>query len=299
MNESIQEVGLSNGIEIPQIGFGTYRMGGFECFDAVKQALDAGYRHIDTAMAYENESVVGRAIEVSDVNRDDVFVTTKIKGYPKFVEYDRLLEEAQGCLDRLGTDYIDLLLIHWWNRNADMKETFAAMDRLVDEGKVGSIGVSNFSIDQLERAISVSDAPILTNQIEYHPYWDNNSDIVRFCQENDITVTAYSPLAEGRIANDEVLSEIGSRYNKSSAQVAIKWLIQQENVITIPKTSTPTYIHENIDVFDFTLSDHEMERISDIEGPFRYRTNREGGEIHRMRGVIGPLVPSKVLEFLP
>ena len=273
-------------------------MGGYECFDAVQQALDAGYRHVDTAMAYENEAVVGRAIEVSEVDRDQVFLTTKIKGYPEFVEYDRLLEEAQGCLDRLGTDYIDLLLIHWWNPVADMEETFAAMDRLVDEGKVGSIGVSNFSVDQLEKAVSVSDAPILTNQIEYHPYWDN-SDIVQFCQENDILVTAYSPLAEGRVATDEALTEIGSRYDKSPAQVAIKWLIQQENVITIPKTVTPAYIHENIDVFDFVLSDHEMERISDLNGPFWYRTNREGGEVHRMRGLVGPLVPGAVLKHLP
>jgi diketogulonate reductase-like aldo/keto reductase len=294
---SIQEVGLSNETEIPQVGFGTYRMGGYECFDAVQQALDAGYRHIDTAMAYENEAVVGRAIEVSEVDRDQVFLTTKIKGYPEFVEYDRLLEEAQGCLDRLGTDYIDLLLIHWWNPVADMEETFAAMDRLVDEGKVGSIGVSNFWVDQLQKAVSVSDAPIITNQIEYHPYWDN-SDIVRFCQENDILVTAYSPLAEGRVANDDVLSEIGSRYGKSPAQVAIKWLIQQENVITIPKTVTPAYIRGNIDVFDFELSDHETERISELDAPFWYRTNREGGEVHRMRGLVGPLVPSAVLKHL-
>ena len=289
---------LPNGIEIPQVGFGTYRMGGYECFDAVKQALDAGYRHIDTAMAYENESVVGRAIEVSEIDRDEVFITTKIKGYPEFVEHDRLLKEAQGCLDRLGTDYIDLLLIHWWNRDADMEETFAAMNQLVDEGKVGGIGVSNFSVDQLKKAVNVSDAPILTNQIEYHPYWDN-SDIVRFCQDNDIMVTAYSPLAEGRVANDEVLSEIGSRYGKSPAQVAIKWLIQQENVITIPKTVTPAYIDGNIDVFDFKLSDYEMERISDLEAPFWYRTNREGGEVHKIRGMVGPLVPSAVVKHLP
>ena len=283
---------------IPQVGFGTYRTGGYECFDAVRDALDVGYRHVDTAMAYENEATVGRAIETSPVDREDVFLTTKIKGYPKFLEYDRLLEAAEGCLTRLGTDYIDLLLIHWWNPESTMEETFGALDRLVDEGKVNHVGVSNFSVEQLRRAMEVSETPVLANQVEYHPYWGQD-DLLAFCQANDVVLTAYSPLAEGRVVGDEVLASIGTRYGKSPAQVAIRWLIQQENVVTIPKTVTPSRIRENIDVFDFELSDREMYRIAELEGPLLYRHNREGGLLYRARDVAGPFVPQPVLDRLP
>lgn len=288
----------NNRAEIPPVGFGTYRTGGYECFDAVRDALDAGYRHIDTAMAYENEATVGRAIETSPVAREDVFLTTKLKGYAEFLEYDRVLEATEGCLERLGTDYLDLLLIHWWNPESDMEETFAALDRLVDEGKVNHIGVSNFSVQQLQEAMTVSDAPILTNQVEYHPYWGQD-ELLRFCQANDVILTAYSPLAEGRLVTDEVLERIGIRYGKSPAQVAIRWLIQQENVVTIPKTVTPSRARENIDVFDFELSDREMHQIAQLEGPLLYRHNREGGLIYRLRGVVGPFAPGPVLDKLP
>lgn len=273
--------------EIPAVGLGTYQTGGYKCFDAVKQALDEGYRHIDTAMAYENEAVIGRAIQQSSVDRDDIFLTTKTKGYPKFVEHDRLLEAAEGCLERLDTDYIDLLLIHWWNSEADMEETFAAMDELVDSGKVRRIGVSNFSIPRLRRAMEAAETPILTNQVEYHPYWSQD-ELLNFCQANDIVLTAYSPLAEGLAINDDTLSEIGRKYGKSPAQVAIRWLIQQENVVTIPKSVTPSHIRDNLFVFDFELTEEEMAEIAALEGPFWYRENREGGRIHRVRGLIGP-----------
>lgn len=285
-----QEASFENEAQstIPQVGFGTYQTGGYKCFDAVREALDVGYRHIDTAMAYENEAVVGRAIEQSSVDREEVFLTTKIKGYPEFLEHDRLLEAAEGCLQRLDTEYIDLLLVHWWNPDSDMRETFAAMDELVDSGKVHNIGVSNFSIDQLRRAMEVSDAPILTNQVEYHPYWKQR-DILEFCQENDVILTAYSPLAEGHLVNDTRLAEIGRWYDKTPTQVAIRWLIQQENVVTIPKTVTPKYVTENLDVFDFELTRKEMARIDEMEGPFFYRHNREGGLIYRARGIVGPI----------
>jgi len=248
-------------------------------------------------MAYENEATVGRAVEQSDVDREDLFLTTKIKEYPEFVEYDRLLQAAEGCLERLGTDYVDLLLVHWWNPAADMERTFAAMDRLVDEGTVRHVGVSNFSVPQLRKAMNVSDSPILTNQIEHHPYWDN-SEIVNLCQDNDITVTAYSPLAESRVATDERLQVIGERHGKTAAQVAIRWLIQQDNVVTIPKTVTPEYMRDNVDVFDFELSSDEMAAINELEAPFWYRTNREGGYGYRFRSAVGPLVPDAVANRL-
>ena len=283
---------------LPDVGFGTYRTGGYECYNAVQEALEMGYRHLDTAMAYENEAAIGRAIAQSDVDREDIFLATKIKGYPEFLEYDRLLRAAEGCLKRLDTDTIDLLLIHWWNPVADMERTFAAVDRLVDEGKVEHIGVSNFSVPQLRRAMNVSDSPIVTNQIEYHPYWDN-SDIVQFCQQQNIIVTAYSPLAEGRVVGDETMQAIGERHGKTPAQVAIRWLIQQENVVTIPKTITTEHMRDNIDVFDFELSAGEIAAIDELDGPFWYRTNREGGYGYRFRNLVSPLVPNAVAERLP
>ncbi|WP_435062049.1 aldo/keto reductase [Halobaculum sp. EA56] len=280
---------------LPPVGFGTYRMGGYECYNAVRRALDAGYRHIDTAMAYENEAVVGRALEASDVDRDDVFLTTKVKGYPELLEYDRLIEAAEGCLDRLGVDRVDLLLVHWWNPVSDMEEVFAAMDRLVAEGAVDHVGVSNFSADQLRRAMAAADEPILTNQVEYHPYWADE-ELLSFCRANDVTLTAYSPLAEGRVVNDETLAAIGARYGKSPAQVAIRWLTQQDGVVTIPKTVTPERMRENLDVFDFSLSDREMDRIADLEGPLWYRANLPGGPVHRLRGHLGELLPNTVVN---
>lgn len=282
---------------IPQLGFGTYQTGGYECFEAVQQALDAGYRHIDTAMAYENEAAVGRAMEVSSVDREEVFLTTKLKGYPEFLDYEPALEQIEGCLDRLGVDTIDLLLLHWWSPAGDMEQTFAALDRLVDEGKVDHIGVSNFSVEQLQRARDVSDSPICTNQVEHHPYWTND-EMLRYCQTNDVTLTAYSPLAEGLVANDEGLAAIGNRYDKSAAQVAIRWLIQQENVVTIPKTVTASRMGENIDVFDFELTETEMEAVGNAEAPFWYRTNREGGHVYRARSLAGSMIPEQVADRL-
>lgn len=280
-------------IELPRVGFGTYRTGGYECFEAVRTALEVGYRHVDTAMAYENEAVVGRAIDVSPVDREDVLLTTKLKGYTEFLTYDRILAEAEACLERLGTDYVDLLLLHWWNEDADMAEAFAALNRLVDEGKVAAIGVSNFSVDQLRRAMAASEAPIRTNQVEYHPYHDQD-ELLAFCRANDVVLTAYSPLAEGLVVDDGALAAIGDRYGKSAAQVAIRWLVQQENVVAIPKTVTPSRAKENLDVDDFELTDREMEVVDDLEGPFWYRQNREGGHVYRLRGIVGPLVPGTV-----
>ncbi len=286
---------------LPKVGLGTYQTGGFECFNTVQEALEVGYRHIDTAMAYENEAAVGRAIETADVDRDDVFLTTKIKGYPRFLERDRLREAAEGCLNRLGTDYIDLLLVHWWNERAEMTETFQALTELVESGKVRHIGVSNFSVDQLRRAMHASDVEILTNQVEHHPYW-KQTDLLEFCQAQDVILTAYSPLAEGLLVEDQRLAEIGNRHGKTPSQVAIRWLTQQENVVTIPKTTTPEYLRQNIDVWDFELSEREMSRIDDLDGPFFYRHNREGGLIYRARGVAGPvaeqLLPAPIKQRL-
>jgi len=290
----------SNRLEtaIPPVGIGTYRTGGYECFNAVSEALDIGYRHVDTAMAYENEAAVGRAIEVSSVDREDVFVTTKIKGYPEFLSHDQMIEAVEGSLQRLGTDWIDLVLVHWWHPDGEMEEVFGALSQLVDAGKINHIGVSNFSIEQLERAMDAADAPIATNQVQYHPYY-HQDDLLPFCRDHDVLLTAYSPLAAGLVAEDDVLSEIGNRYGKSAAQVAIRWLIQQDGVVTIPKTVRSDRLRENLEVFDFELTDAEMERVHEIEGPLWYRLNTDRGAISRFRSEVGQYVPQRVRDAIP
>jgi len=282
----------------PPIGIGTYRTGGYECFNAVSEALKVGYRHVDTAMAYENEAAVGRAIETSTVDREDVFVTTKIKGYPEFLTRDRMVEAVEGSLQRLGIDRIDLVLVHWWHPDGEMEEVFGALSRLVDDGKIDHIGVSNFSIEQLRRAMDAAGAPIATNQVQYHPYF-HQDEMLSFCRTNGVLLTAYSPLAAGLVADDETLTAIGGRYGKSAAQVAIRWLIQQDGVVTIPKTVRPDRLRENLDVFDFELTEPEMERIHELEGPLWYRLNSDRGAITRFRRKIGPYVPKKIRDKIP
>lgn len=288
----------ANETEIPAIGFGTYQLDPLECWKATKTALNVGYRHIDTAMKYENEAVVGRAIESSNVDREDIFLTTKINAYTEDLKHNKILEACKGCLERLGTDYIDLLLLHWWSKKADMEEAFGAMNQLLDEGMVRNIGVSNFSIDQLQRAIQVSEAPIITNQVEYHPYFKQDK-MLKFCQEQDILLMAYSPLAEGRIVNNNVLAKIGERYGKSASQVALRWLIQQENIITIARSTKESHLRENLDVFDFELSSSEMNKVAAIEGPLLYRLTREGGLVPQCLGFIAPFVPEFVRTKIP
>lgn len=290
--------GPADQVRMPAIGFGTYRIGGYQCYEAVKTALECGYRHIDTAMAYENEAVVGRAIENSPVERSEIFLVTKLKGYPEFLQYDRIIDAAMGCLERLGTDYLDVLLLHWWHEDGDMEEVFAAMGRLVEENYVDAIGVSNFPVPLLERAVAATNVPLFTNQMLFHPYY-HDEELLSYCRDNDIILTAYSPLAEGWIPKDPNLAVIGERYGKTAAQVALRWSLQQENVVPIPKTRTPRYAKENIDIFDFELTEEEMERVASLKGPWRYRLTAEDGPVTRFRAGVGPYVPGSIRERLP
>lgn len=282
---------------MPVLGCGTYQMSSLECFRAVRAALDVGYRHVDTAMAYDNESAVGRAIDVSGVDRQDIFVTTKVKGYPEYLSYEAFLAEAKDCIARLGLEYLDLLLVHWWHPDGNLEETCAALDHLVDEDLVRSVGVSNFSVDRMQRTITLLDAPLLTNQVEYHAYKSQES-LLEYCRQEDVLLTAYSPLAEGRLVTDPLLEEIGARYGKTAAQIAIRWLIQQEGVVTIPKASTGIHLRENTDVFDFELAPSEMQRIAEHEGPLTYRLTADGGLIQRTRHRAGKHIPTSVRELL-
>ena len=260
-------------------------MSGEECADAVETALELGYRRIDTAQMYGNEDAVGRGIERSEVPREDVFLTTKLNrsliesmGYTLTtgkpletgirrgnLKKERVADSVERSLERLGTSYVDLLLIHAPGVLVPVRETIEAMNHLRDEGKVSNIGVSNFSRERLERAVEVSDSPILSNQVKYNVFYEQD-EVLDHCVENDMMLTAYTPLNHGKRLEDEVLVEVGERHGKTPAQVALRWLVQQENVSAIPKASTRDHQEENIDIFDFELDDYEMERIDALDG---------------------------------
>ena len=257
------------GVEVPAVGLGTWRLRGDDCRRAVETALELGYRHVDTAQAYGNERRVGAAIRSSAVDRDDVFLTTKLDGGSR--ENGAVQRSVRESLDRLDTDYLDMLLIHWPNDKPPfspvrlpggppLAETLTAMNELVDEGLVRHVGVSNFDVRRLDEARRLSEAPIVTNQVQFHPYWDQR-DLLSYCRRNDVLLTAYSPLCHGGVLDDDVLRELGRRYGKTAAQVAIRWAIQHEGVVAIPKATSRDHLAANVDVFDFELTEAEMERI--------------------------------------
>jgi 2,5-diketo-D-gluconate reductase B len=265
------------GVELPRLGLGTWRLTGDDCREAVGTALELGYRHIDTAQVYRNERRVGDALAASDVPRDDVFLTTKL-GPER--SYDDVLRTTEESLARLGTDYLDLLLIHWPNGRPPGSpptpfssapshgETLRAMNELVDRGTVRHVGVSNFDIDLLDEARELSDAPVLTDQVQYHPFWDQR-ELLAYCRVHDVLLTAYSPLGHGGVLDDAVLERIGRRYGKTSAQVALRWLVQQDGVATIPKATSREHLEANMAVFDFELTEAEMR---EIRRPSKYET---------------------------
>ena len=248
-------------VEVPALGFGTWPMKGEECRTAVETALDIGYRHIDTAQMYENEAEVGDAISNSDVAREDIFLVTKIQSGN--LAYDDVLDSVEKSLDRLDTA-IDLLLIHSPSNTVPIEESIQAMNELQQAGHVDHIGVSNFSVAQMEQAIDASETPILTNQVEYHPF-KSQDDILEFCIDNDLMMTAYSPVARKDVIGNDVLQEIGAQYEKTEAQVTLRWLTQQENVSAIPKASSRSHQEENLNIFDFELSNDEMEQVFELQ----------------------------------
>lgn len=248
----------AGGASIPKIGLGTWQNTGQQCAESVETALDLGYRYVDTAQAYDNEEEVGKGLAAAEVDRNDVFLTTKVwRGHLK---HDEVLRTVQESLDRLGVDYLDLLLIHGPHPRVSIEEPLEAMAQLHQDGLVEHLGVSNFTRSQLKTAIEATDRPIVTNQVMYHPYKDQ-SELKSFCADNDIALIAYSPLARAGVLDDEILGRIGERYDKSAAQVALRWIVQQESVVAIPKATSGGHIKENLDVFDFELTDEEVSRI--------------------------------------
>jgi len=250
------------GTSVPALGLGTWQLTGQTCRETVETALEMGYRHIDTAQAYGNERQVGLGIEAAAVDREDVFLTTKLDGSNR--DERSVRRSTRESLNKLGTDYLDLLLIHWPNTPwmASLSETLGAMNDLVEEGLVRHIGVSNFSPSLLDKARDISADPILTDQVQYHPYWDQRK-LLDYCRIHDVLLTAYSPLARGGVLDDPALVQVGNHYGKSPAQVALRWLVQQDGVAAIPKASSREHLEANLAVFDFELTDAEMERIRD------------------------------------
>ena len=250
------------GVSVPEIGLGTYRLHGKQCENAVRTALDVGYRHIDTAQMYQNEMEVGEAIKNSPVDREDVFLTTKL--WLNNLEYEDVLRTTEESLDKLKTPYVDLLLIHWPSDQYNLQRTLEAMLLLRDQGKVSNVGVSNFTMKWLQEANEEVRAPIFCNQVEYHPFL-GQFDLLDYAIEHDIMVTAYSPLAQGEVENNDELRQIAEKYNKSAAQIALRWLIEQEQVVAIPKASSKEHLQANIDIFDFELSDEDFDTIDEMD----------------------------------
>ncbi|MBR2692749.1 MAG: aldo/keto reductase [Thermoguttaceae bacterium] len=256
---------LSNGVKLPVIGFGTWQSpNGEVATNAVKAALEIGYRHIDTAAAYGNEESVGAGLAASGLAREDVFLTTKL--WNKDHGYDQTLAAFEMSLARLKTRYLDLYLIHWpiaYERRTDWKDTLLgtwnAMIKLYKDGRIRAIGVSNFRPHHIEHLLRNTSVAPMVNQIEYHPgFWQKY--VCDFCKDLGIQIQAWSPMAQGRVFNLSYLKNLAAKYDKSLAQICLRWELQK-GVNPLPKSINPERIKENFDVFDFALTDEEVARI--------------------------------------
>ncbi len=256
----MKNVKLLSGHEIPILGLGTWQLKGRQCERIIKEAIGLGYTHIDTAWMYQNQREIGKALREIHMDREDIFLTTKI--WHSHLKYDEVLSQFEECLSDLQMDYVDLLLIHHPSDAVPVAETFEAFQKLYDAGQVKSIGISNFSIAQVEEACEASELPICTNQVEYHVR-RNRSELRDYCHARDIVMTAHRPLAVGNLASDTVLREIGENHGKTAAQVALRWLIQQD-IITIPKSGSVPHLQENLDVFEWELTDEEMRTLDTV-----------------------------------
>jgi 2,5-diketo-D-gluconate reductase B len=246
------------GVEVPALGLGTWGQEGQDCRKTVETALDIGYRHIDTAQTYGNERAVGKAIANASVDREDIFLTTKITASAAGDgDFQSAVEQS---LETLDTAYLDLVLLHWPSVTTSFRETARAMADVRDRGLSRHVGVSNFRRWRLKRARAVSSVPLLTDQVQFHPYYPHHS-LLEYCQREDVMLTAYSPLARGGILDDDVLTEVGSRYEKSAAQIALRWATQHRNVAAIPKSSSRGHLEENLEIFDFSLDQAEIDRV--------------------------------------
>jgi len=254
----------ANGASIPVLGLGTWQSTNESGLRAVRVALDAGYRHIDTAAQYENEQVVGRGLKQSGIARDRVFITTKV--WHTELHNGPLQRAAAASVARLGLDHVDLLLIHWPNPHVPLEETLGALCEVKRQGLTRHIGVANFPIALLEQAIALSPLPLVANQCEYHPYLDQTK-LIAVCQRHGIALISHRPLGSGALLSDPLIVDLAREYARSPAQIILRWHIQQPGVAAIPKSSDPMRIAQNLALFDFELDPLDMTRISELARP--------------------------------
>jgi diketogulonate reductase-like aldo/keto reductase len=249
----------AKGFAIPIIGLGTWALRGRDCARLTEQAIRIGYRHIDTAQMYENEKEVGEGVRASGL-RAEVMVTTKVQ--PTLLAPHDLERSVKESLAKLRIDIIDLLLIHWPNPNVPLAETLGAMAKMKKAGYVRALGVSNFTVALVEEANKVSPEPLVCDQVEYHPFL-NQDKVIAAARKTGMAVVAYSPIARGGAKGNAVLEKIGKAHDKSAAQISLRWLVQQ-GVVVIPRTSKVERLQENFDLFDFELADAEMQEIAGL-----------------------------------
>ncbi|MBX4201557.1 aldo/keto reductase [Candidatus Saccharibacteria bacterium] len=269
-----KSIKLSDNNIIPVIGFGTWQLSPQEARRSVAEALEIGYRHIDTARIYGNEKQIGEAVRSSGISRSEVFVTTKL--WTSDLGYESGLRAFDESLSRLGLDYVDLYLIHWPGHDPKLRqEAWKALCEIQRQGGAKSIGVSNYQINHLEQMASYSDTPPSVNQVEFHPFiYGEQKDLLEYCAQSAIALEAYSPLARGRL-NDPKLSEIGTAYGKTASQVMLRWALQNDT-IPLPRSSQATHIKENFEIFDFELSREHLEEINNINQAGRTAWNPSG-----------------------
>lgn len=251
---------LSNGVEMPIVGFGTYKLQNEndEACNLVKEAIKAGYRSIDTASFYNNEEGVGKGIAQSNIPREELFITTKV--WIDDDGYENTLKAFDKSLEKLGLDYIDLYLVHWPTEK--IKETWRALEDLYRKGMVRAIGVCNCDKNQLESIIEFADINPMVNQVELHPN-RTEKDLLKICKRHNIVVEAWSPIKRGALMSNLTIKELAKKYNKSEVQIILRWHLQN-NVIAIPKTSSIERAKENINIFDFEISKEDMKKIDDL-----------------------------------
>jgi 2,5-diketo-D-gluconate reductase A len=271
---TVPTVGLNDGRTIPQLGFGVFQIEPRDTARAVSQALEIGYRHIDTAQMYGNEREVGEAVRGSGLDRSDVFITSKLSN--RFHRPDDARRAFERTLAELGSDYVDLFLIHWplpTLYDGDFVTTWETLETFHRDGRARSIGVSNFQIDHLERLAAATDVVPAVNQIELHPYFQNAA-VHAYDQDRGIATQAWSPIAQGAVLDEPTITAIAAKHDRSPAQVVLRWHIQQENIV-FPKSTTPARIKENLELFDFQL---ETADITAIDALDRGEDGRRGGD---------------------
>lgn len=268
-------VTLNNGLNMPQLGYGVWKVPDEEAASAVGRALETGYRLIDTAMVYKNERGVGQAVKESSIPREELFITTKVWNGDQ--GYNQTLRAYDESLERLGLEYIDLYLIHWPTpKFDDYVDTYKAMEKIYHDGRVKAIGVCNFEIEHLERILTECEVKPVLNQIECHPYLVQQ-DLKDFCAKHDIFIEAWSPLDQGgEVLKDGLVKKIAASHSKTPAQVVLRWHLQNDTVV-IPKSVTPSRIEENFNVFDFELDAEEMNQITQLN-----RNRRNGSHPNEM-----------------